>query len=95
MTDKFKEVPIEKDTKIIFRNEMKFGKHDVLYEMWIWDGSTAESVIFASKDVIELTDDELEEEFRLSPLLKDKDSEITINRAKSGFTFINFNFESD
>jgi hypothetical protein len=93
MTDKFKEVPIEEGTKIIFRNEAKLGEYDILYEMWRWDGITAESVIFMSEDVVNVTDNDLKSEIRMSPLLKDKDSQITLKRSSSGFTFVNFNFK--
>lgn len=93
MTDKFKDVPVDNETKIILRNEMSLGKYSVLYEYWIWDGVHAESVIFASEDVIGISDDELKEEVKMSPLLKDKSSEITLKRSESGFTFVNFNFE--
>jgi len=93
MTDKFKNVPVEKDTRILFRNEAKLGDYDVLYEMWSWEGISAESIIFASDDISALTDEELEQEVRKSTLLK-KESAVTIKRLDSGFTFVNFNFET-
>ena len=92
MTDKFKNVPVEEDTKILFRNEAKFGKYEVLYEMWSWEGISAESIIFESDDISDLTDEELEQEVRKSPLVKN-DSAVTIKRLDAGFTFVNFNFE--
>lgn len=91
MTDKFKNVPVEEDTKILFRNEAKFGKYEVLYEMWSWEGISAESIIFESDDISDLTDEELEQEVRKSPLVKN-DSAVTIKRLDAGFTFVNFNF---
>ena len=93
MTDKFKNVPVEEDTRILFRNEAKLGDYDVLYEMWSWEGISAESIIFASDDISALTDEELEQEVRKSTLLK-KESAVTIKRLDSGFTFVNFNFET-
>ena len=93
MTDKFKNIPVEKDTRILFRNEAKLGDYDVLYEMWSWEGISAESIIFASDDISALTDEELEQEVRKSTLLK-KESAVTIKRLDSGFTFVNFNFET-
>jgi len=93
MSGKFNNVPVDKDTRINFRHEAKFGKHDVLYEMWTWEGISAESLIFVSDDVSHLTDEELEHELRKSPLVK-KDSALTIKRLDAGFTFVNFNFES-
>jgi len=93
MTDKFKNVPVEEDTRVLFRNEAKFGKYDILYEMWSWEGISAESIIFVSDDISDLTDEELEQEIRKSPLVK-KESAVTIKRLDVGFTFVNFNFES-
>ena len=92
MSNKFKNVPVEEDTRILFRKEAKFGKFDVLYEMWSWEGISAESIIFVSDDIADLTDEELEQEIRESPLVQKK-SAVTIKRLDEGFTFVNFNFE--
>jgi len=92
MTDKFKNVPVEEDTRILFRDEAKLGDYGVLYEMWSWEGISAESLIFVNDDVADLTDEELEQEVRKSPLVK-KESAVTIKRLEAGFTFVNFNFE--
>ncbi len=92
MTDKFDKVPIEEDTLMIFRLETTLGEYDVLYEKWIWEGITAESIIFTNEDVAELEEEEIKEEVRASPLVLVKDSEITFKRSESGFTFVNFNF---
>ena len=93
MSNKFKEVPVDDDTSILFRKEAKLGKYQVLYERWSWEGISAESFIFESVDISDLTDDELEQEVRKSPLVK-KDSALTIKRLNAGFTFVNFNFET-
>jgi len=93
MIKKFDNVPVEEDTRILFRKEAKLGNYDVLYEMWSWEGISAESLIFVNDDVSDLTDEELEREVRKSPLVK-KDSAITIKRLDIGFTFVNFNFET-
>ena len=93
MTSKFEQVPSDEDTRIIFQQETKFADYDVLYQMWNWDGITGESIIFASEDVSELRDDELEGELKRSPVLKESSS-ITVQRTESGFTFVNFNFET-
>ena len=92
MCEKFNSVPVEDDTKIIFQLECSFGKYDVLYQKWFWDGIMAESIIFDGEDVSELNDKEIEAELRESPLIK-TNSSITIKRSESGFTFVNFNFE--
>jgi hypothetical protein len=93
MQSKFKQVPVDEDTRILYQHEAKLADYDILHQMWSWDGVTAESIIFDSKDVSGLSDNELEGEVRKSPILKN-DSSITLTRTASGFTFANFNFET-
>ena len=59
MMSKFNNIPEQKDTKIIFRAETRFGDFDVVYEKWEWDGILAESIIFDEDDVSEMNDDEI------------------------------------
>lgn len=59
MVNKFEEMPVEKNTKIIFQQEAKLGGLDILYQKWFWDGITAESIIFISDDVACLSNDEI------------------------------------
>ena len=92
MSKKFDGVPVEEDTKILFRLEAKLGKFDILYEQWNWEGILAESIIFANDDISGMTDEEIEQEVRKSPLVKNG-SEMKIKRSDAGFTFVNFNFE--
>ena len=94
MSDKFKNVPVDADTNILFSTEANLGEYDVLYQKWSWDGIIAESVIFVSEDVAELSDAEIEAEVRTLPLVEEE-SQMTIKRAESGFTFANFNFEAE
>ena len=56
---KFNNIPEQKDTEIIFREETKFGDFDVVYEKWKWDGILAESIIFDEDEVCEMNDDEI------------------------------------
>ncbi len=91
---KFNNVPVEEDTKILFQQEVTLGEYEVLYQKWIWDGITAESIIFADEDIVKLKDNEIEAAVKTSPLLKE-DSSITLNRSESGFTFVNFNFKAE
>ena len=93
MSKKFDGVLVEKDTKILFRQEASLGNIEVLYEMWSWEGISAESLIFANEDVADMTDEALEQEVRKSPLVNEE-SDMTIKRLDAGFTFVNFNFET-
>lgn len=92
--DKFKNVPIEKETTILFEKRVTFGEYDALYQKWFWDGITAESIIFANEDVAELTDKEIEAKVKTSSLLNEGSS-VTLKRSDSGFTFVNFNFVTE
>jgi hypothetical protein len=49
------------------------------------------SIIFASEDISNLNDIEVEKEVRSSPLVKNG-SKITMSKTESGFTLVNFNF---
>ncbi len=71
MGQKFDNVPVEEDTRILLCQKAKLGDYDVLYEIWNWAGIKAESIIFANDDISGLTDEEIEREVRTSPLAKE------------------------
>jgi len=79
MEDKFKQVPIDSDTKKLFEQEMKLSEYDVLFQKWIWDGIYGQSIIFESKDVDKLSDDEIKELVKESPIVKEE-SDVTLMR---------------
>ena len=83
--DKFKNVPIDADTKILFSTEAKFGYLDVLYQKWSWEGLDGESLIFVADEVAHMRDDEL----FATPMIEDK-SKAVIKRNSNGFTFVNY-----
>ncbi|MEI8187196.1 MAG: hypothetical protein WCG19_10935 [Chlorobiaceae bacterium] len=92
MSCKFDTVPVESDTVIILSLEAKLDEYDVLYQKWSWENIYAESFIFASQDVAIMSDDELKEFARSSPMIK-PESSVTLKRGEQ-FTFVNFNFVS-
>ena len=94
MNNKFAAVPIEKGTNILFELNATLYDYYVLYQMWSWDGVTAESFIFLSSDIANLTDDEVKTLAKSSPMIK-ADSELTMVRHEDGYTFVNFNFKAD
>jgi hypothetical protein len=59
ISNKFDAVPLEKDTTLLFQLNATLGDYDVLYQMWNWDGITAESFIFLSTDIVDLTNNEV------------------------------------
>ena len=90
---KFNNIPEQKDTRIILREETRFRGFDVVYEKWKWDGILAESIIFHEDDVSGMVDDEIISQVKDSPLFDSKiyKGDPTI-RHLSGFVFVNFNF---
>ena len=92
MNEKFNDIPMDKDTKILFSSPMKWGDLDIVYQKWNWEGIAAESIIFLNEDVKEMSDESLETDVRDGPLVRE-DSQMTIKRGDD-FTFVNFNFVS-
>ncbi|SDX61448.1 hypothetical protein [Thiocapsa roseopersicina] len=91
---KFNEVPVEADTRVLFQEQTTLGTYDVLHQKWVWDGITAESIIFANEDVTDVTDHDLEMQVKAFRNLA-ADTSMTLKRSESGFTFVNLNFEAD
>jgi len=87
----FSSLPVEVDTIVEYEQEATLGDYDVLYQKWQWDGVSAESLIFKSVDVANLSDEQLQTEVRASPLVK-KESRLTVKRTGEGYSFVNFNF---
>lgn len=92
MSNKFKDVPLDKDTSIRDQQVIKIGEYDALHQKWFWDGIKAESLIFANNDVEHLNETEIEQIAMKSSKI-DAGSTITIKISESGYTFVNFNFE--
>lgn len=93
MSEKFKNVPNDPDTNVILQKVANIDEYEVLYQAWVWEGIKAESVIFVSDDIRQLSDAQLEEMMRELPLLEEQ-TKITIKRSDSGYTFVNFNFKT-
>ena len=92
MNEKFNNIPVEEDTKILMSSPMKWGELDIVYQKWKWEGITAESIIFLTEDIKEMDDEALEDDVRDGPIVRE-DSQVTIKRGEK-FTFVNFNFVS-
>ncbi len=92
MSNKFENIPVEEDTKIIMSSPMRWGELDIVYQKWNWEGITAESIIFLTENIKEMDDAALEADVRNGPLVKSS-SQVTIKRMEK-YTFVNFNFSS-
>ncbi len=93
MTDKFKNVPLDADTKIKKQKECKIADFEVLYQKWLWDGVLGESIIFAEEDVRDYNEQEIKQLVLYSEFINTNDVKMTFNRGGKGFVFVNFGFE--
>ena len=59
ISEKFKNISVEDDTKILSRKEVNLGDYDVIHEVWVWEGIHAESYIFFSVDINDLNEEEI------------------------------------
>ena len=93
--DKFKNLPsADEDTKILFQNLRKLGGFDILLDTWCWEGFTASSIIFYTKDIIHLSKDTIIDLVKKSEFIE-LGSDIAYSVAEEGYTFVNFNFHHE
>jgi len=84
LSEKFKNIPLEKDTTILERKELRLEDYDVMYEKWSYEGIRAESYVFFNEDIKSLSE---------------KDVLLLVNKKGSNYkkadyyTFVNFGFE--
>jgi hypothetical protein len=90
MTQPFVDVPLEAGTRVLLQAPGYLDDCSVLYQYWSWEDIEAESLIFDSADVTDLSDDALQALVAPSPVVK-PGIPMTISR-KAGYTFVNFNF---
>ena len=90
MTYTFENIPLETGDRILYRNQCKVAKYDVLYEIWRVYGSFVECISFGNDDVSDLDDEGLEQLVRNFVVVR-KGSAITISRSAES-TFVLFNF---
>ena len=95
MSDKFKNVPLDDDTRVLLEEITKLGEYEIMHQMWNWDGIKGESIIFADADIKDLSEEEIKEKVRSSPMVTEKESNMTFSQKGSGYTFVNFNFDPD
>ncbi|MGJ8670594.1 MAG: hypothetical protein ACSHXK_13980 [Oceanococcus sp.] len=88
----FDNVPIDPDTRVRANKVVTMAGIPALHQQWAWEGIVAESCIFASQDVSEKSDEELQRLVSDSSLW-DQASSFTVKRTAE-YIFVNFNFES-
>ncbi|MEA3418888.1 MAG: hypothetical protein U9Q90_05760 [Campylobacterota bacterium] len=83
LSEKFRGIPVDVDTRIRARYEIKIGSYDAVHEKWVWDGIYGESYIFFNEDIKDLSE---------ADVLKLSNKEGTYKKIDR-YTFVNFNFE--
>lgn len=89
MASRFSSVPQETGVTIIFEQEITLGGYQVLYQKWHTEHIASDGVIFVNGDIVEMSDLQLEELVRTSPLLQEG-TEVALKRSKC-FTTVSFN----
>lgn len=88
--DKFKNIPIDDDTIVLYLQEAKFGELDVLYEIWIFDRVVkAQSFIFLKDDISHLKNEGLIKMINEST----KHFDVKINEVNENYVFANFGYQ--
>ncbi len=82
ISEKFKKISVEEDTKILSRKEVRVGEYDAIDEEWVWEGIRAESLIFFNEDINGLDEEEV---------LKLVGKEGATYKKAGEYTFVNFN----
>ena len=84
ISEKFKNIPVDEDTRIISREQIKIEDYDAIHEKWFWDGINADSYVFFNEDIKGLNEEEV---------LRLANKEGATYKKSDRYTFVNFNFE--
>ena len=96
MNKKFENLQVEADTVILFERMHQIGEFEVLYQIWQQGIYMADSIIFSNEDVDGLTEEDIIDMVKNDAVFKaGLGSSVTFVRSKSGYTFVNFNFQED
>ena len=93
MQEKFKNIPVDKDTKVLLNTESHFGPYDCVLQKWLWDGIYGNSLIFMKEDVKDYAREELRKDVLSSGLMADTEGSVTFSESSNHpYLFVNFNF---
>jgi hypothetical protein len=90
---RFDGVPLDPETRVLYQVETQIGGYVALYQKWFWDGISAESFVFCNEDIEGEDPQALVLAIRAWPGAA-PETEMTVKRSDSGFTFVNFNFQT-
>lgn len=91
MNDKWKNIPLEPDTKLASEEIVKLGYLEAVHQKWTWDHIYGESLIFCATetqehDLIQLT------LMIQNSGLAEQGTQFTFN-TQADYQFVNFNFK--
>jgi hypothetical protein len=76
----------------MFEKPHTIGGIEVLYQIWRWENYQGDCIIFADEDVAGIEEEEIKNLVNTDSVFL-PGSGLTLKRGKSGFTFVNFNFQ--
>ena len=91
MIEKFKNIPVDDDTRILATTVERIEGYDVAYQKWSWDGTYGESIIFFNEEVKSLSKEDILELVQKANFIV-LGSGITYKQGDI-YTFLNFNFK--
>lgn len=95
MIEKFLNIPLDDDTKILFESPMKMGEIDCVLQIWRFDNIQGSSLIFQTSDLDFTSDEELKNWVRESEIIQNKEKiRLSKEPNEHPFTFVNFDFKT-
>jgi|GEM_PF-5224210 len=83
---------IDEDTRILSTDYMNRDEHDLLVEIWAFDGIKGKSLIFVSPQISSMTDEAIRE-YAFHLLGLPENEKWTLKR-NDDFTFFNYGFKA-
>lgn len=93
MAGKFKDAPVDPETRIRKSAEVEVGGLPALHQQWHWQDINGESLVFADEDISSLSNTELKKRVQSSGFVKGK-GPVMLQRPGSGFARVNFNYSA-
>lgn len=89
-TNKFKDVPIDEQTTILFSQETKVGEIDALFEIWIYERVVkAQSLIFRKDEIQHLHNEDL-----IKMITEEMNYfDVKISEVNEDYVFANFGYQ--
>ena len=95
MQEKFKNIPVDDDTIILFESPMKYGELDCVLQTWRFENIQGKSLIFYADDLDEKSDDEWKDWLlSTSQIVQNRNKDkITLSKNPTVHPYVFFNFD--